>query len=255
MKNLKISVLMVFLALVFGMYSHAANDLVLHLSFDEGAGNVAADSSGLGNDCVLNGNPGWTDGPFGMALELDGASWGEVADDASLDLTDAMTIETWARIPPGGEGIQSAVEKGSAWMEGEYNLAALYNGGTILQMRDLPANCADTNVGTSIQDGEWHFLAGTWDGAALRLYIDGNLDAEMECAGTLLTNDDPLFIGARGGSERFVTGALDEIKVYNYALSQAEIMADMENPVPTSAVGPDGKLAATWSMIKSNLDK
>jgi hypothetical protein len=251
MKNLT-GVTIIFMALVCCVCSYAANDLVLYLSFDEGAGNIAHDSSAFGNDCVLNGNPKWTDGPFGTALELDGASWGEVADDNSLDLTDAMTIETWARIPPGGEGIQSAVEKGSGWVEGEYNLAALYNGGTILQMRDLPADCADTNIGNSIQDGEWHFLAGTWDGAALRLYIDGNLDAEMECAGTILTNDDPLFIGARGGSERFVTGALDEIKVYNYALSQAEIIADMENPVPPSAVKPYSKLAVTLGTLKSD---
>ncbi len=88
MRNLKASILIVFLALVCSMYSHAANDLVLHLSFDEGAGNIANDSSGIGNDCALNGNPKWTDGPFGTALELDGATWGEVGDDDSLDLTE-----------------------------------------------------------------------------------------------------------------------------------------------------------------------
>jgi len=252
MKNLKVSIMLVSMMLVCGMYSHAANDLVLHLSFDEGSGNVANDSSGLGNNCALNGNPKWINGPFGTALELDGATWGEVVDNDSLDLTGAMTIETWAKIPAGGEGTQSAVEKGSGWMAGEYNLAVLYDNGTLLQMRDLPADCADVNVGSSIQDGEWHFLVGTWDGAALRLYIDGNLDAEMECAGTLLTNDEPLFIAARAGSERFITGAIDEIKIYNYALSQTEIAADMENPSPSSAVKPDGKLAITWSMIKSS---
>lgn len=252
MKSLKASVLMVLLTLICGMYSYAANDLVLHLSFDEGSGNIANDSSGLGNDCALNGSPAWVDGPFGTALEFDGATWGEVADNDSLDLTDTMTIETWAKIPAGGEGIQSAAEKGSGWVEGEYNLAVVYNGGTILQMRDLPANCADVNSGASIQDDQWHFLAGTWDGGTLRLYIDGILDAEMECAGTLLTNDDPLYIGARGGSQRFVTGALDEIKIYNYALSQDEIVADMENPVSASAVKPGGKLTTTWSMIKSS---
>ena len=252
MRTLKISVLMVSVMFVCSMYSYAANDLVLHLSFDEGSGNVANDSSAFGNDCALSGNPQWTDGPFGTALGLDGATWGEVADADELDLTDAMTIETWAKIPAGGEGIQSAAEKGAGWIDGEYNLAAVYNGGTILQMRDLPANCADTNSGASIQDGEWHFLVGTWDGSTLRLYIDGNLDAEMDCAGTLLTNTDPLYIGARGGSQRFVTGALDEIKIYNYALSEAEILADMDSPVSSAAVEPADKLAVTWGTIKAH---
>ncbi len=229
MKVLTMSIMIVFLTLVWSISSHAANDLVLYLSFDEGAGSVAKDSSGLGNNCTLNGNPVWIDGKFGKALEFDGATWGEVADADSLDLTDAMTIEAWVNLYGGGEGIQSAVEKGSAWIEGEYNLAALYNGGTILQMRDMPAECADTNVGTSIQDQQWHFLAGTWDGGTLKLYIDGILDAEMPCAGTLLTNDESMYIGARGGTQRFVVGALDEIKVYNYALSEAELAVDM-NP-------------------------
>lgn len=100
---------------------------------------------------------------MGEARDLQTATWGEVPDDPSLDITDSLTIETWALVEPGGEAIQSAVEKGSAWIEGEYNLAALYNNGSILQARDLPADCADTNVGSSIQDGEWHFLAGVWD--------------------------------------------------------------------------------------------
>jgi len=248
MKVLTVSTMIVFLTLAWSI-SHAANELVLHLSFDDGAGSVAKDSSGFGNDCTLNGNPVWIDGKFGKALEFDGATWGEVPDADSLDLTDAMTIEAWVKLYGGGEGTQSAVEKGAAWIEGEYNLAALYSGGTLLQMHDLPEDCDDENIGSSVQDNEWHFLVGTWDGSTLKLYIDGNLDAEMPCAGTLLTNDDPLFIGARGGTQRFIVGALDEIKVYNYALSADAIARDMESPV--TAVEPNGKLTTTWSAIKT----
>lgn len=248
MKVLTVITTIVFLMLAWSINSHAANELVLHLSFDEGAGSVAKDSSKLKNDCTLKGNPKWIDGKFGKALELDGATWGEVPDSDSLDLTDAMTIEAWVKLYGGGEGTQSAVEKGNAWKEGEYNLAALYSNGTILQMNDLPEECDDENIGSSIQDNNWHFLVGTWDGGTIKLYIDGKLDKEMPCAGKLLTNTDPLFIGARGGTGRFIIGALDEIKVYNYALSEAELARDMQSPV--AAVEPNGKLATTWSIIK-----
>ena len=232
------------LLLVISSGSYAANGLVLYLSFDEDQGQVAIDGSGMGNNCDLKGNPKWIDGKYGKALEFDGKTWGEVPDSPSLDITKALTIETWAKLYGGGEGIQSAVEKGSAWVDGEYNLAPLYNGGCILQMKDLPANCADQNIGSNIQDNTWHFLAGVWDGSGIKLYIDGTLDAEMECAGTLLTNDDPLFIGARGGNQRFLVGALDEIKVYN------ELITDMKSP-HTTAVDPQDKLAINWSSIRS----
>ena len=249
MKILMVSITIVFLMLAWSINSHAANELVLYLSFDEGAGSVAKDSSTFGNDCTLNGNPIWIDGKFGKALEFDGATWGELADSDSLDLTGAMTIEAWVKMYGGGEGTQSAVEKGSAWIDGEYNLAALYSNGTILQMKDLPEECNDDNIGSSIQDNNWHFLVGMWDGGTIKLYIDGNLDAEMPCAGALLTNDEPLFIGARGGTERFLIGALDEIKIYNYALSEAELARDMQSPA--TAVEPNGKLTTTWSIIKA----
>jgi len=248
MKVLTVITTIVFLMLAWSINSHAANELVLHLSFDEGAGSIAKDASKFKNDCALKGNPKWIDGKFGKALEFDGATWGEVADSDSLDLTGAMTIEAWVKMYGGGEGTQSAVEKGSAWIDGEYNLAALYSNGTILQMKDLPEECNDDNIGSSIQDNNWHFLVGTWDGGTIKLYIDGKLDKEMPCAGTLLTNNEPLFIGARGGTQRFLIGALDEIKVYNYALSEAELARDMQSPV--AAVEPNGKLATTWSIIK-----
>lgn len=237
--------------LMIPLSGESAQDLVLYLSFDNDSGNAATDQSSFNNGATFQGNPQWISGKFGQALQFDGQTWGEVPDDPSLDLTDAMTIEVWALVEPGGEAIQSAVEKGDSWKDGEYNLAALYNGGSLLQAHDLPADCADTNVGSSIQDGEWHFLAGTWDGSAIKLYIDGAPDAETPCAGTLLTNDDPLFIGARGGTGRFLTGALDEIKIYNYALDGDMILRDMDNPNPT-AVDAKGKLAATWGAIKAS---
>ena len=228
----------------------SAQDLVLHLTFDALDGKVAKDLSEFGNDATFKGNPKLIDGVFGKALEFDGKTAGEIADHPSLDIVDGITIEFWA-IVKGGEAIQSGVEKGVAWVSGLYNLAALYNGGTILQFFDLPDPCNDENIGPSIQDGEWHFLAGTWDGDTILLYIDGELEAEMACKGELKPNADPLFIGARGGSGRFLTGALDEIKMYNYALTKEELRKDMAEPL-TLAVEAQNKLATFWARLKAH---
>ena len=227
-----------------------AQDLVLHLSFDELNGKVAKDLSEFGNDATFKGNPKLIEGVFGKALEFDGKTAGQIPDHASLDIVDAITIEFWANIK-GGEAIQSGVEKGIAWVPGLYNLAALYNGGTILQFFDLPDVCNDENIGPSIQDGEWHFLAGIWDGDDILLYIDGELEADMPCKGELKPNNDPLFIGARGGSGRFLTGALDEIKVYNYTLTKDELLKDMAEPV-SLRIDVQGKLTTVWARLKAN---
>ncbi|MCY4570355.1 MAG: LamG domain-containing protein [Candidatus Poribacteria bacterium] len=227
-----------------------AQELVLHLSFETLDGKVAKDRSEFGNDATFKGLPKLVEGVFGKALEFDGKTFGQIPDHASLDIVDGITIEFWATIE-GGEALQSGVEKGVAWIAGLYNLAALYNGGTILQFFDLPEVCNDDNIGPSIQDGEWHFLAGTWDGEDILLYIDGELEAEMPCKGELKPNNDPLFIGARGGSGRFLTGAMDEIKMYNYALTNEELLKDMEEPV-TLHVNAQDKLTTVWARLKTD---
>ncbi len=232
----------------------SAEDLILHLSFDEINGDVVSDLSEYDNDAEFNGNHKLVDGMFGKAIELDGASWGEVEDHDSLHVVDGITVEFWANLRPsaGGAGsdVQTGVEKGNSWKAGLFTLAAWYRGGSLLQFFDLPDNCREHNIGDNIQDETWHFLAGTWDGTTIKLYIDGELNKELECKGKLTSNNEPLFIGARGGNQRFVNGALDEIKIYDYALTQEELMLDMDNP--SADVTPtDDKLTTTWARIKS----
>ena len=226
-----------------------ANDLVLYLSFDELKGDVAEDLSEFGNDATFNGNPKLVDGQFGKAVDFDGKTWAEIDDHASIDIVDGITIEMWANLRAAGNE-QTGVEKGTTWKAGLYTLAPYYRNGSILQFFDLPEHCDDENIGGNIQDETWHFIAGTWDGTTIKLYIDGELSKQSECKGKLVPNDDPLFIGARGGTQRFVNGALDEIKMYNYALTEEELRVDMENPNAADVL-PQDKLTTTWARIKT----
>lgn len=227
----------------------SADELVLHLTFDEMKGDVAEDISEFGNDATFKGNHKLVNGKFGKAIDLDGKSWGEIPDDNSLDIVDGITIEMWAKLRAAGAE-QTGVEKGTTWKAGLYTLAPYYRNGSILQFFDLPDNCDDENIGGNIQDDTWHFMAGTWDGTTIKLYIDGELSKELECKGKLTPNNDPVFIGSRGGTQRFVNGALDEIKMYNYALTPDELKADMDNP-QTADVLPQDKLTTTWARIKT----
>jgi hypothetical protein len=77
--------------------------------------------------------------------------------------------------------------------------------------------------------GAWHHLAGTYDGASVKLYVDGQLvAAEYGTTGAIRTTADDLFIGSRGPGTAFSAGdyfhgVLDEVAIYNRALNATEV--------------------------------
>jgi len=226
--------------------------LVLYLPMDENAGKVARDLSIYKNDASLEGNPKWVPGKFKSCIEFSPNNYLKVKDSNSLDITKGLTIELWVTLKALNGAQQSGVEKGNGWVTGEYNLLPEYNGGILLQILDLPEECDDegqTGSAATMADGNWHFIAGTWDGNMIKIYIDGKESNRLACKGEINPNADPLYIGCRNGAERWVTGLMDEIKIYNYALSKDEIVKDMTNPIIT-AVSPGAKLTTTWGILK-----
>lgn len=239
--------------MVCSAYAGVDPSLVMYLPLDENSGNTAKDLSPFKNDAVLKGKPAWVAGKYNSCIQIATGNWLEVKDSDSLDLTTAITINCWVLIKGMTAEHQSAVEKGDAWKAGEYNLLPCYNPDSVLlQMNDLPDSCDDEATGGKVNDGEWHHIAGTWDGKVIRTYIDGKKSSELACSGTLEKNSDPLYIGARGGNQRWMNGLIDEIKVYNRALSEAEIKTDKNDPTANLAVKVDGKSAITWGKIKTN---
>ncbi|MHC4581558.1 MAG: LamG domain-containing protein, partial [Planctomycetota bacterium] len=76
-------------------------------------------------------------------------------------------------------------------------------------------------------NGAWHHLVGAYDGRALRLYVDGALKTTTPDAGCIIaTNDFNLNIARNSDrTERFYDGAIDDVRIYNYALSESDIKA------------------------------
>jgi len=227
------------------------NSMVLYLPFDESNGNVASDLSGFKNDATFKGGAKWEVGKFNSCVQLGTNNYLEVRDSDSLHITKEMTIECWSKIIALTGDHQSAVEKGTAWATGEYNLLPEYSGGVMFQLFDLPDACNDAANGPSVSDGEWHFVVGTWDGKSIKIFVDGLENKVLECAGELNTNNESLYIGCRAGSQRWFNGFLDEIKIYNRALDVTEIKNDMADPRANLAVDRESKLATTWGNIKA----
>jgi hypothetical protein len=251
MKKFHIIFVTMILSYIFVLITDGAVDksLVLYLTFDEGAGDTVTDATDYGNNGVIKGNPAWVAGKFGTALDLDGiGDTIEIPHHESLNITTAVTMEMWVKVAKaGGDSNQAGIEKGG-WEVGEYSLYPVYGGNTLAQFNDLPEGCDDEKIGPSIRNGNWRHLAAVWDGTNISLYIDGDVVISGECEGELGTNVRSVYIGSRNGAERFLIATVDEVRIYNRALTREEILLDMETS--GLSVSSVEKIAISWGKVK-----
>jgi fibronectin type 3 domain-containing protein len=216
----------------------ASPGLVGAWAFDEGSGTTTADQSGKGNNGTLSNTTWVTTGKFNNALSFNGTTaWVTVNDSNTLDLTTGMTVEGWVKPSVGGASWQTAIvkEQPGNLVYGIYantNLgrpeAEVYAGG---QTRAV-------NGTSALPTGTWSHLAATYDGTTLRLYVNGAQVSQLTTSGSILTSTSPLRIGGNSvWGERF-TGLIDEVRVYNRALSAGEIQADMVKSVTPDVTPP-----------------
>jgi hypothetical protein len=204
---------------------------VLALGFEEATGVTAIDSSGHANTGVISGGTRVT-GRFGGGLQLDGVDdWVTVLDAASLDLTSGMTLEAWVR-PSALSGWRTLMMKETA----DGLAYALYandtNASPVAYVRRIGATASDPSAGTSaLSLNGWTHLATTYDGTTLRLFVNGIEVRAAAAPGTVVTSNSVLHIGGNGIWGEFFAGVVDEVRVYNRALSSIDIQADMNTAV------------------------
>ena len=239
--------------------------LVLALSFDEGSGTTVTDLSGNGNNGTLNG-PAWsTSGKFGNALSFDGVNdWVTVADSNSLDLTTGMTLEGWFLPTALGNDWRTGIFKEQA---GNYAWGLYPHTGTNKSSVNGIIGGVDRDLRSSsaIPLNAWSHVAGTYDGATLRLFVNGTLAASQAVSGNLTTSTGAMRIGGNSIWPEWFTGLIDEIRVYNRALSATEIQTDMAKSVGTpdsqaptaptnlTATGSIGSASLTWTAATDNI--
>ena len=248
-------------ALVFVGQSSAidSSTIVGMWLFDEGSGDVITDDSGNGRNGKIMGDVKWTeDGKFSRALSFPGQgdSFVDIPHDDSLSLN-AFTITVWIKTgtaPPTGEG--SIVTKAPDSLPRNYNLrlGGDSKGCIVFSVNNGWAGfCGNTPV----TDKTWRHLAATHDEkTGLRIYIDGKLDNKTDFAGPPDANDGPLRFGAMkiGGGHPY-TGVLDDIGIFNLALTEADINDIMAKGLGVATgllpVSPLAKLATIWGGIKA----
>ncbi len=162
-----------------------------------------------------------------------------VADAPSLS-PNRITLEAWVMKdqsnPTWGTVVMKAQD--SSWQNGGYGLAQFPDG----TMNFFINNYVTVHVGTNIPADQWVHLAGTYDGANLKLYVNGVLVGTQAYTGNIAANSQPLLIGTGQGGFRF-NGDIDDVAVWNVARSATEINADMAH----SLTGNETGLVGYWT--------
>jgi len=212
--------------------AHASdNGLVAEYHFDGDAN----DSSGNNNNGTIYGAT-FIDGILGLALSFDGVNdVVEVVDNDSIDLKDAGSIEAWIKYTGPLQArwfISKASEKGYNEYLNNYAMGIINGigfGASIGAGSGIGDSVAAFHV---ITNNVWIHVAFTWDGTTLRLYKNGCEITNSTQRITPTINDQSLFIGKESSSDGyFFQGFIDEIRIYNRALSAEEVKAHYEQGI------------------------
>ncbi len=215
--------------------------LVAAYSFDEGTGTTAADSSGNGNRGTLVNGATWSStGKFGTAAGFDGTNDRiDIVDSNTLDLTSGMTLEAWVR-PTANSSYRTVVLKEYP-AELAYSLyAADSDHGARASGWIRVANISRYADGTaSLPLNVYSHIAVTYNGSALVFYVNGVATKSTAVTGNIQTSSLPLRIGGNTIWGEYFQGQIDEVRVYNRALTQSEIQQDMVMPIGGGGGGQD----------------
>ncbi len=206
--------------------------LIAAYSFEEGAGaTTTADVSGNNNQgTLINGPQSIQQGRYGHGLSFDGVNdYISVPNSANLNPTNELTITAWVRNPSNGDML---ISKGIS--AGQYQLRFVSPG----IRYNINGNVGPTNAYSFIPD-TWHHVAGIFDGNSdtMKIYVDGILvdPVSTSITTTIQASTVELNIGRRSqpsaGTENYLFGDVDEVRLYNRALSLNEILFDMNLPI------------------------
>jgi hypothetical protein len=206
---------------------------VAAFGFEEGAGASVSDNSGNGHAGTVSGAAWHAQGRFGKALSFDGIDdWVTVEAGALLELTSGMTIEAWVN-PASASGTRDILIKEGANAD-VYNLYAR-NWRGFPESNVFVGGSNQTAEGPALAANAWTHVAGTYDGVTVKLYVNGTQVGSRSAAGWIGgAAAGPLRIGGNSFWGEHFHGRIDEVRVYNRPLTQAEIQADMNTPVVTT---------------------
>ena len=271
MRYIGILVIFAFCILPFNATAKLADGLHIYMPFDDDEDNIAKDVGPKGFEATLHATAKFVaDGKFGGAIEFTAGS-AKIAEPGgkSALYTEHLTVAVWifpyeiSDIVLGTGHVYGNIffhKSGASDDNVEFGLGSgqgLYwyiNSG---QADMGPFNGADVDTtlplpNLGLKADNWYHVVGTFDGKELRVYLDGELVGEKPVPANgpvMIWNDNPLEFGGRGTGTNVYKGLLDELLVYDRALTEDEVGRVMDSK-NIFAVDAAGKLATTWGDLK-----
>ncbi|MHC4168423.1 MAG: PA14 domain-containing protein [Planctomycetota bacterium] len=252
-------ILWVCLVLTLGLITGTVvAEQVAYYPLDEGTGTVATDASGNGHHGTLRGSPAWVAGKNGQALEFPGTSGNNVdlgTWDPS-DGTDQLSFAFWVRWNGQTGEWQGMISKRNSWNPapiGEMRWFFEINANTSTLWFGRRNDGGPGGIGNPpLPEGEWQHLAITCDGATAIMYRDGvQANSGDFTLGSMTDAGLSIGSGYAGGGGPF-NGTIDDVRLYNHALSADEVQDAMFGQV-LQAYGPepaDGAMhEGTWANL------
>ena len=217
--------------------------LVAAYNFNAGSGANLADVSGNGNNGTITGATWTTSGKYGGALVFNGTNaLVTVNDSASLHLTTAMTLEAWVNPSAVSSAWTDVIYKGN---DNYFLEATDYASGVPAAGATLGSADVFTPGMSVLKSNTWTFLTETYNGSALDLYVNGTLVSSLAQTGNIATSTDPLQIGGDSIYGQYFQGMIDNVRIYNTALTASQIQTDMTTAVTSAAPVVTGETPAS----------
>lgn len=221
---------------------------------DDGAGNIARDSSVFGYDGTLAGAGAvWTNGFSGSAIQFNGTSnWVALGMGPSVSGTNDFTVAAWIKTTAATASV--VIQQRDAGYNGEYQLGLNANGTVHFFLYGNSAYQFDFSTASAVNNGAWHYLTATRSGTNGSIYIDGALAASTN--GTVRSLDATISTAVgrdiRDNSANF-NGLIDEVRLYKTTALLSTDVTNLYNAylAPPSAATPLFALPANNQLIIS----
>ncbi len=231
---------------VQNLYNYAPGP-VAYYNFEEGSGGTVYDRSGYGNNGSWAGTLGsqWTQGKYGWGGNFNGTdNYIDTGSNAMVNnITGPITVSTWINYTGAvAKGVVSKFE----WSTGNHRSWQLNCVSTYCSFNVSPdgtsTNQVTLNSAGTLNYNQWYYITAEYTGSQLQFYINGQLSGTTNYSSGLYKGTNDVTIGSNNISEQFLQGKLDQVKIYNYAISQKQIIQDMNGGAST--VGGSGNRSA-----------